>query len=396
MAKYNIYHMIENLKQDNNSTLINNKDYLIISLLKYICTIHDVPIYTFNYICDYLVKNNVIENIDLNSIDTVHLKIMCTNLIKNIADHGNNKELYNIDYSDCRYNKNFVQECVLGQGGYGCVYDARYILDNNRYAVKKIYIKELSKEKSKYYLNEVRLLSQLNHENIVRYYTSWIEFEITDTPNKKVPELTDPNILNSQGIIISRDIVKPVLYIQMELCKKSLDSYIKNRNFNNEEIIKNDEYIFIEQIIKGLKYIHKNGIIHGDLTPQNIFIDSNSVIKIGDFGLAKKTEILYENKEFGSYGNLLYMAKEQIEQNICNIKSDIYSFGIIYMELLSKFKSQAKRAKSIQEFKKNAIINNSLISDYDLELLKNMLSDDYECRFDITQVETLFYDKIMI
>ena len=364
---------------------INNKDYLIVSLLKYICNIHEVPVYTFNCICDYLIKNKIIDSVDLNSIDTINLKTMCNNLIKSIAEKGNNKQLHNIEYSECRYTKDFIQEGILGEGGYGCVFDARYKLDNNRYAIKKIYIKDLNKEGSKYYLNEVRLLSQLNNENIVRYYTSWIEIEY--------PTI---NIAHTGDILIPHNSAKPVLYIQMELCKKSLQSYIKDRNFDEEEINKNDEYLFIDQIIKGLKYIHNNGIIHGDLTPQNIFIDSKFVIKIGDFGLAKKTERSNENAEFGSYGNVLYMAKEQLDDNICNTKSDIYSLGIIYIELLSRFRTQKERLDSIIKFKKGDNIKNSLMNDVDVELVKNMLVDDYNCRFNIDQVDGYFNDKIMV
>lgn len=375
--------MITN-KQDNDVPSINNKDFLIASLLKYICTIHDVPEYAFHTIYNYLIKNDIIDSVDLNSVDAIGLKNIYANLIKNIVATGNNKELKDIEYSDCRYTKEFIQEGIIGQGGYGCVFDSRYKLDNNRYAVKKIYIKDLKKEGSKYYLNEVRLLSNLNHVNIVRYYTSWVEFEY--------PTI---NINKSTDILIPTSSVKPVLYIQMELCKKSLYSYIKDRNYEETEINKCDEYLFINQIIQGLKYIHNNGIIHGDLTPQNIFIDSNFNIKIGDFGLAKKTDRSDENTEFGSYGNILYMAKEQLDDNICNVKSDIYSFGIIYIELLSKFKTQKERAESIIKFKNGETIQNTLMDDKDIELVNNMMMNDYNNRFTSTDVENFFSEHII-
>ena len=123
-------------------------------------------------------------------------------------------------------------------------------------------------------------------------------------------------------------------------------------------------------------------------------MDSKFNIKIGDFGLAKKTDRLGDNAEFGSYGNILYMAKEQIDDNICNTKSDVYSLGIIYIELLSKFKTQKERAESVMKFKNGKPVSNNLMSDNDRVLINNMLMDDYNSRFSIIDVENYFNNKI--
>lgn len=77
--------------------------------------------------------------------------------------------------SSSRFTSDFVQEGRLGKGGYGSVVKARNRLDSNFYAVKIINkCTEIALDKV---LNEVRLLSQLNHPNVVRYYTAWKEVD---------------------------------------------------------------------------------------------------------------------------------------------------------------------------------------------------------------------------
>lgn len=81
--------------------------------------------------------------------------------------------------SSSRFTTDFVQEGRLGKGGYGSVVKARNRLDSNFYAVK--IINKCTEAALDKVLNEVRLLSQLNHPNVVRYYTAWKEVDILST-----------------------------------------------------------------------------------------------------------------------------------------------------------------------------------------------------------------------
>ena len=75
---------------------------------------------------------------------------------------------------------------------------------------------------------------------------------------------------------------KKKLYIQMEYCAgDSLRTYIEMENVNAEE-----NWRILRQILEGLDYIHRQGLIHRDLKPANIFLDKNKNVKLGDFGLA--------------------------------------------------------------------------------------------------------------
>ena len=81
--------------------------------------------------------------------------------------------------SNSRFTTDFVQEGRLGKGGYGSVVKARNRLDSNFYAIK--IINKCTEAALDKVLNEVRLLSQLNHPNIVRYFTAWKEVDNSST-----------------------------------------------------------------------------------------------------------------------------------------------------------------------------------------------------------------------
>lgn len=73
------------------------------------------------------------------------------------------------------------------------------------------------------------------------------------------------------------------MFIQMEFCEKStLRTAIDNGLYEDEERV----WRLFREIVEGLAHIHQQGMIHRDLKPVNIFLDSNDHVKIGDFGLA--------------------------------------------------------------------------------------------------------------
>ncbi|XP_012527780.1 eIF-2-alpha kinase GCN2 [Monomorium pharaonis] len=349
----------------------------------------------------------------------------------------------------------------LGKGAFGDVLKVRNKLDGGIYAIKRIELNPKKKQLNKKITREVKLLSRMNHENVVRYYNSWIESATLDdsvrhsqftpittssdrTPNtqdkvdlvnqlendeieKFAPPLNDVewnisyesranvadsddensdastdsdseehcsflmrNLLRiessdsieferdgiSQKSIVTSDIssnevkdteissedvtVKEIqfMYIQMEFCEKStLRTAIDNGLYEDEERY----WRLFREIVEGLAHIHQQGMIHRDLKPVNIFLDSNDHVKIGDFGLAT-TNILslvqtidadkesqfekggsYDVEELGSLtgqvGTALYVAPElsaKAAKAIYNQKVDIYSLGIIFFEMTYK------------------------------------------------------------
>ena len=187
----------------------------------------------------------------------------------------------------------------IGKGGCGTVYLVQK--ENKYYALKKI--TDLTKEEIKEYEKILNSLFKLNNEYVIKYYESFLE--------------------NS------------CLYIIMEYGGDSdLKRFIKNYKDKNqlieEKIIKD----IINQICLGIKEIHKNKIIHRDLTPDNIFINNNYKIKIGDFSVSK---ILTKTKNLAKtqVGKQHYFAPEIERGEEYNNKIDIYSLGCIIYELLT-------------------------------------------------------------
>lgn len=141
------------------------------------------------------------------------------------------------------------------------------------------------------------------------------------------------------------------LYIQMEYCEKSTlrDTIDQGLHLDNSRL-----WRLFREILDGLAYIHEQGMIHRDLKPVNIFLDSEDHVKIGDFGLATdhpayKTESTLdedqggcdfakvdpEEKLTGMVGTALYVSPE-VQGNTkasYNQKVDLFSLGIILFEM---------------------------------------------------------------
>ncbi len=183
----------------------------------------------------------------------------------------------------------------IGKGSFSKVYIG-VDENDNKYAIKKIYKKNDIK-----YLNlvekEIEIMEKLNHKNIVKLYDKIY---------------TDKHI-----------------FLIMELCDGDLNNYIKN-NTLSENVIKE----IMKQLIEVLKYIMDNNIVHRDLKPHNILINKDYTLKLADFGFAKEfKETLLTDTVCGSP---LYMAPEILNHHKYNIKSDLWSVGVILYEMVMK------------------------------------------------------------
>jgi serine/threonine protein kinase len=118
-----------------------------------------------------------------------------------------------------------------------------------------------------------------------------------------------------------------LIRVIMDLYDGDLLNFIETFEMNEKLIIQ-----FGIQIVNGLKYLHSNGIIHGDLKLENVFYLKNEngiQLKIGDFGTNN-----IKNYEF--YGSILNVAPEVIVDNLKhNEKSDIFSFGGILLRMMN-------------------------------------------------------------
>ena len=155
-------------------------------------------------------------------------------------------------------------------------------------------------------VQEVNILRELHHPNIVKYYD-----RIIDKKNTK-------------------------LYIVMEYCPGGDLSQLIKRNRKTKQYFSEDIiWKIFSQVASALYacHTHKDGkILHRDIKPSNIFIDQENNIKLGDFGLSR---ILNNDISFAvsRVGTPYYMSPEQIDELKYNEKSDIWSLGCFLYEL---------------------------------------------------------------
>ncbi|XP_032315905.1 eukaryotic translation initiation factor 2-alpha kinase 1 isoform X1 [Camelus ferus] len=157
-----------------------------------------------------------------------------------------------------------------------------------------------------------------------------------------------------------------MLHIQMQLCELSLWDWITERNVRGRQSVDESACPYVmasvatkifQELVEGVFYIHNMGIVHRDLKPRNIFLHGpDQQVKIGDFGLAC-TDIIQKNTDWSSrngkrtpmhtsrVGTCLYASPEQLEGSEYDAKSDMYSLGVILLELFQPFGTEMERAK---------------------------------------------------
>ena len=190
---------------------------------------------------------------------------------------------------------------VIGDGTYGTVYKGINIETNEYVAIKQLKDKITSWNEC-ITQNEVRILRNLSHENIVKLH----------------------EIIRDQNSSVS---------LIFEYCDKNLYEFIKEYQRRNEIIPESKIRSIIYQIINGLKYLHLKGYFHRDLKPENILLKDESV-KIADFGTCKEIPNYKDNILTDYVCTRWYRAPECIlKSKNYNQSIDIWAVGCILCEL---------------------------------------------------------------
>ncbi|KAI4382081.1 hypothetical protein MLD38_008087 [Melastoma candidum] len=199
-----------------------------------------------------------------------------------------------------RATNNFSEEGKLGEGGFGGVYKGLLNESNVEVAVKRV--SRGSKQGRKEYVSEVRIISRLRHRNLVQLL-GWCH----------------------EG--------GELLLVYEYLPNGSLDSHL----FGEKRLlIWTIRYKIALGVASALLYLHEEWeqcVVHRDIKASNVMLDSNFNAKLGDFGLARLVDHNLGSQTTVLAGTMGYLAPECVTTGKASKESDVYSFGMVALEI---------------------------------------------------------------
>ncbi|KAJ6677659.1 HISTIDYL-TRNA SYNTHETASE [Salix viminalis] len=276
-----------------------------------------------------------------------------------------------------RYLNDFEELQPLGHGGFGHVVLCKNKLDGRQYAVKKIRLKDKTLPVNDRILREVATLSRLQHQHVVRYYQAWFETGVVGSFGDSTwgsataaSSTFSYKGASSAGVGQENKLESTYLYIQMEFCPRTLHQVFESYNHFDKDLA----WHLCRQIVEGLDHIHAQGIIHRDLTPNNIFFDARNDIKIGDFGLAKFLELEQLDHDTALPTDTAGVSMDgwpKIDE-----KADMYSFGIVFFEVWHPFGTAMERHIILSDLKQKGELPPSWVAQYpeQASLLRRLMS----------------------
>ncbi|XP_056169481.1 wall-associated receptor kinase-like 1 [Syzygium oleosum] len=236
-----------------------------------------------------------------------------------------------------RATDNFNKNRILGQGAQGTIYKGM-LADGGIVAIKKS--KAIDKRKVEQFINEIAILSQINHRNVVKLLGCCLE---TESP-----------------LLVYEFIPNGTLFQYLRDSLVSWDTRLR----------------IATEVAGALSYLHSSAsipIYHRDIKSINILLDDKYRAKVADFGTSKSLSLYQTHVTTAVQGTFGYLDPEYFQSCQFTDKSDVYSFGVVLVELLTGRKPV------------------SLLGDEDQRNLASyfLLSMDDNCLFDIVDDQVL-------
>ncbi|KAG7944768.1 hypothetical protein I3843_15G120100 [Carya illinoinensis] len=282
-------------------------------------------------------------------------------LQRQISNRGRSMETTKIFSADelKKATNNYDESKVLGKGGYGTVYKG-LLPDNKVVAIKKSKI--CDQNQIEQFINEVIVLTQVNHRNVVKLLGCCLETE--------VPLLVYEFITNGT--------LSDHIHDESRASLLSLEKRMK---------------IAVETA-KALAYLHAEismPIIHRDVKSTNILLDDNHTAKVADFGASRLVALDQTQITTLVQGTLGYLDPEYFLTSQLTEKSDVYSFGVVLAELLTgekaisyfrpeNYKNLAMYfVSAVKEDRLIQILEDHIVNDSNIEVLKEVASLATRC-----------------
>lgn len=151
-----------------------------------------------------------------------------------------------------------------------------------------------------------------------------------DREAQAASRMSHPNIVNLLDVGVEEDGTR---YLVMEYVQgKTLKRFIQESGALRPEIAAQ----IIIRVLAALQHAHQNGVVHRDIKPQNILIDKEGTVKVADFGIARMANAQTVNQTDESVmGSVYYFSPEQARGAAVDARSDIYSVGVVFYEMLT-------------------------------------------------------------
>ncbi|KAJ9545324.1 hypothetical protein OSB04_025031, partial [Centaurea solstitialis] len=240
--------------------------------------------------------------------------------------------------------ENFAEDRILGKGGNGIVYKGT-LPDKCVVAIKKSH--RLDEGQREQFINEMVILTQINHQNIVQLLGCCLESDI------------------------------PLLVYEF-ISNDTLNRHIHNQTNGLGRLSWNNRLRIAHESAGALAYLHTDArmsIIHRDVKSTNILLDENYTAKIADFGASRLVPLGHDQVTTLVQGTLGYLDPEYFHTGQLTDKSDVYSFGVVLAELLTGKKPiNAERCldeRNLATYFVNAMKQNQL-----LEILEHQVVNE--------------------